>query len=141
MNALQEELTIGIQNGSVDTPSESPMTQRYPRQSLPVTQIQGMSLYPPSQRRTVKEQRDTSGSIRTMETDMKSQCSRYVKYKYSVCFMGSIHGNLLPDININLLLLSIISYGATLSLIAANNNFIYAHNISSLFVYMGLSRV
>ena len=38
---------IAIQYGSVDTPSGSPMTQRYLHQSLPVTQIQGMSLYQP----------------------------------------------------------------------------------------------
>lgn len=44
---IQEELPIGIQNDSMDTPSGRPMTQRYLRQGLPVTQNQGMSLYPP----------------------------------------------------------------------------------------------
>ena len=38
---------IGIQYGSVDTPSGSPMTQHYLHQSLSVTLIQGMSLYLP----------------------------------------------------------------------------------------------
>ena len=41
---LQEEAPMLVQYGSMDTPSGFPMTLTYFRQSLPVTQIQGMSL-------------------------------------------------------------------------------------------------
>ena len=80
---LQEEMSVHVQYASVDILSGSPMTQRY--QNLPVTQILGMSLYPPSQRRTVREQRDMSGSIKTQARVGKLQCQRFVKCRCLVC--------------------------------------------------------
>ena len=98
----------------------------------------------------------------TLPTIIEKDCERTARYVWiyqdntldgicpilEICevqVFGMSHGintqDFLPNRNINLLTITTISYGATLSLIAANKNCKNAHNTSSFFVYMGLSRV